>query len=279
LSVLAKAGRWLAFDTSTDVLSLAVARGDQVWTQTLPGGAEASSGLIPAVLAMLAEADMTLASLDAIVFGRGPGSFTGLRTACAVAQGLAFGANLQVLPVDTLLAVAEEARWAQVQAGLLAPDADLTVLALLDARMDEVYCAAYQWQPAQKVQEGGRWQAATPLQVSAPESIPSPESQAWPEGGQVILAGNAFESYGERLLPGQLTVHRCIALPTAAALLRLAPALWAQGLAVPADQAMPLYIRDKVANTTAEREVMKAQALHDKAVLAGAALPPASDSA
>ena len=121
--------RWLAFDTSTDVLSLAVARGDQVWTQTLPGGAQASSGLIPAVQAMLAEADMPLASLDAIVFGRGPGSFTGLRTACAVAQGLAFGANVPVLPVDTLLAVAEEARWAQVQAGALLPDAALTVLA------------------------------------------------------------------------------------------------------------------------------------------------------
>ena len=276
MSATPQEGRWLAFDTSTDVLSLAVARGDQVWTQTLPGGAQASSGLIPAVLAMLAEAEMPLASLDAIVFGRGPGSFTGLRTACAVAQGLAFGADVPVLPVDTLLAVAEEARWAQVQAGLLAPNDPLTVLALLDARMDEVYSAAYQWQPAQGQ---GCWQAATPLQVSAPENIPSPNSLALSEGGTVLLAGNAFAAYGERLLPGQLTVSRCTALPTAAALLRLAPALWAQGLAVPADQAMPLYIRDKVANTTAEREVMKAQALHDKAVLAGAVLPPASGPA
>jgi tRNA threonylcarbamoyladenosine biosynthesis protein TsaB len=183
-----------------------------------------------------------------------------LRTACAVAQGLAFGADVPVLPVDTLLAVAEEARWSQVQAGLLAPYAHLTVLALLDARMDEVYSAAYQWQPAQNVQEGGRWQAATPLQVSAPENIASPESLALPEGGQ-------------------LKVSRCTALPTAAALLRLAPALWVQGLAVPADQAMPLYIRDKVANTTAEREVMKAQALRDKAVLAGATLPLTSGPA
>ena len=276
MSVTTHEGRWLAFDTSTDVLSLGVARGDHIWTQTLPGGAQASSGLIPAVLAMLAEADMPLASLDAIVFGRGPGSFTGLRTACAVAQGLAFGADVPVLPVDTLLAVAEEARWAQVQAGLLAPDAHLTVLALLDARMDEVYSAAYQWQSAQGQ---GHWHAATPLQVSAPENIPSPASLALPEGCTLLLAGNAFAAYGERLLPGQLTVSRCTALPTAAALLRLAPGLWAQGLAVPADQAMPLYIRDKVANTTAEREVMKAQALHDKAVLAGAALPPASGPA
>jgi tRNA threonylcarbamoyladenosine biosynthesis protein TsaB len=262
--------RWLAFDTSTDVLSLAVGRGDQVWTQTLPGGAQASSGLIPAVLAMLAEADMPLVSLDAIVFGRGPGSFTGLRTACAVAQGLAFGADLPLLPVDTLLAVAEEARWLQVQAGRLAFDAPLTVLALLDARMDEVYSAAYHWLPAQ---DAGRWQAAEPLQVSTPENIPNPDLLALSEGSTVLWAGNAFAAYGERLLSDQRTVSRCEALPTATALLRLAPALWAQGLAVPADQAMPLYIRDKVALTTAEREAIKAQALHDKALLAAAAAP------
>ena len=250
--------RWLAFDTSTDVLSLAVARGDQVWTQTLPGGAQASSGLIPAVLAMLAEADMPLASLDAIVFGRGPGSFTGLRTACAVAQGLAFGSDLPVLPVDTLMAVAEEARWAQVQAGAIAHDAEITVLALLDARMDEVYSAAYRWEPVPGASHG-RWQEAAPLQVSAPEKL------QWPNHLPVLQAGNAFVAYGERLplvAPGGL---RCEALPTAAALLRLAPALWAQGLAVPAEQAMPLYIRDKVANTTAEREAMKAKTALDKA--------------
>jgi tRNA threonylcarbamoyladenosine biosynthesis protein TsaB len=239
--------RWLAFDTSTDVLSLAVARGDHVWTQTLPGGAQSSSVLIPAVLAMLAEADMTLASLTAIVFGRGPGSFTGLRTACAVAQGLAFGADIPVLPVDTLLAVAEEARWQRVQTAGVA-DADVSVLALLDARMDEVYSAAYQWSAA-----GQSWQAVSALQVSAPEKV---------QAAGTVLAGNVFEAYGPRL---DLTGERCVALPTAAALLRLAPALWAQGLAVSADQAMPLYIRDKVANTTAEREAMKAQAALAKA--------------
>jgi tRNA threonylcarbamoyladenosine biosynthesis protein TsaB len=250
--------RWLAFDTSTDVLSLAVARGKQVWTQTLPGGAQASSGLIPAVLALLAEADMPLASLDAIVFGRGPGSFTGLRTACAVAQGLAFGVDVPVLPVDTLLAVAEEARWAQLQAGVLLPDAALTVLALLDARMDEVYSAVYHWENVPGSSHG-RWQEAAPLQVGAPEKLHMPNDLL------VLQAGNAFAAYGERLPPVAPGGLRCEALPTAAALLRLAPALWAQGLAVPAEQAMPLYIRDKVANTTAEREAMKAQTALDKA--------------
>jgi tRNA threonylcarbamoyladenosine biosynthesis protein TsaB len=223
--------------------------------------------LIPAVLAMLAEADMPLASLDAIVFGRGPGSFTGLRTACAVAQGLAFGSDVPVLPVDTLLAVAEEARWAQVQAGVITPDAELTVLALLDARMDEVYSAAYRWQPVSG-ESFWHWQEAAPLQVGAPEKLQMPDDRT------VLQAGNAFAAYGDRLprvAPGGL---RCEALPTAAALLRLAPALWAQGLAVPAEQAMPLYIRDKVANTTAEREAMKAQAVEAKTALAKAAAQP-----
>ena len=249
--------RWLAFDTSTDVLSLAVARGDRVWTQTLPGGAQASSGLIPAVLALLAEADMPLTTLTAIAFGRGPGSFTGLRTACAVAQGLALGADLPVLPIDTLWAVAEEARALQVASGQHKASDPLTVLALLDARMDEVYSAAYRWQPETAASAGahGVWQAVLPWQVGAPEQV------AWPHPTPVLWAGNAFAAYGERLPPGE----RCEALPTAAALLRLAPVLWAQGLAVPADQAMPLYIRDKVANTTAEREVLKAQAALAKA--------------
>ena len=123
----------LAFDTSTDTLSIAVARGPAVWQHTGPGGAQASASLVPAIVQLLAEAGLDFASLDAIAFGRGPGSFTGLRTACAVAQGLALGSGsgcgVPVLPTDTLLALAEQARLqhgcTQVGAGL-------------DARMDEV---------------------------------------------------------------------------------------------------------------------------------------------
>jgi tRNA threonylcarbamoyladenosine biosynthesis protein TsaB len=158
----------------------------------------------------------------------------------------------------------------------------LTVLALLDARMDEVYSAAYHWQ-APAAQGGhaptlpaasdhaqstaparGGWQTVLPLKVGAPEQVALPHTTPTspvPQTSPVLLAGNAFAAYGDRLPPGK----RCEALPTAAALLRLAPALWAQGYAVPADQAMPLYIRDKVANTTAEREVLKAQAALAKA--------------
>lgn len=230
---------WLAFDTSTDVLSIGVSVAGHAEVRTLAGGAQSSANLIPTAMDMLAQASVALPQLQAIVFGRGPGSFTGLRTACAVAQGLAFGADIPVLPVDTLLAVAEEAR---VQVGVDAQP--LTVLALLDARMDEVYSAAYHW-------DGQLWTACSPLQVGPPEQVTCPT-----QTGRVLLAGNARAVYGERLLAGE----HVPALPTAAALLRLAPALFAAGQAVPAEQAMPLYIRDKVAQTTAEREAAKASA-------------------
>lgn len=222
--------QWLAFDTSTEALSIGVAAKGHTDVRTLAGGAQSSATLIPTAMEMLSQAGIGLPQLDAIVFGRGPGSFTGLRTACAVAQGLAFGADILVLPVDTLLAVAEEAR---VLAGV--NDQPLTVLAMLDARMDEVYSAAWDW-------DGQRWTLRQPLQVGGPQHV------LLPDAPRVLLAGNAFEAYGERLPAGE----RVQALPTAAALLRLAPSLFADGHAVPAEQAMPLYIRDKVAQTTAE---------------------------
>ena len=240
--------KFLAFDTSTDVLSVALSDGAQTWVYEGAGGAQASAQLIPSVLDLLAQAGWALPELDAIVFGRGPGSFTGLRTACAVAQGLAFGADVPVLPVDTLLAVAEQARVSRPHPH----DTPLCVLALLDARMDEVYSAAYHWQGAAL-----GWQAVQALQVGKPETVVLTAS-APASGVDWLCAGNAFKAYGERL---PLAMPHVDALPTAQALLRLAPALFQAGQAVPAEQAMPLYVRDKVAHTTAEREVIKAEKL------------------
>jgi tRNA threonylcarbamoyladenosine biosynthesis protein TsaB len=226
----------LAFDTSTDTMTVAVRAGDAVLERREAGGPRASAALIPQAMALLAEAGLSLARLDAIVFGRGPGSFTGLRTACAVAQGLALGADRPVLPVETLMAVAETAR---ASAG--AHD----VFALLDARMDEVYAARY-------LHDGGGWRREGEVALLAPDAVQCPPG--------AVLAGNAFGSYGERLPRSQ----RIEALPEAAALLRLAPALLARGEAVPADQALPLYVRDRVAQTTAEREAARAAAAHAK---------------
>ena len=223
----------LAFDTSTETLSVAVASGSRLWRSSGPGGALASAALIPAIQDLLAQAGLQLRELDAVVFGRGPGSFTGLRTACAVAQGLAFGAGLPVLAVDTLLAVAEQARQ---HAG------SQHVLAVLDARMDQVYAAAYEI-------VADRWMQRGETTLDKPEALVLPAG--W------TLAGNAFEAYGQRLPPGP----RVAALPDAAALLRLAPALFAAGEAVPPQRALPLYVRDKVAQTTEERSAFKAAAI------------------
>jgi tRNA threonylcarbamoyladenosine biosynthesis protein TsaB len=97
--------KWLAIETSTDMLSLAIAstQGDksQVWAYTSQGGAKSSQLALPEIVRLMDEAHMGFADLTAVVFGKGPGSFTGLRTACSVAQGLAFGAGTFVLPIDT----------------------------------------------------------------------------------------------------------------------------------------------------------------------------------
>lgn len=215
----------LAFDTSTDHTAIAIQRGAALWQWQGGGGPQASGTLIPKILEGLAALGLTVSALDAIVFGQGPGAFTGLRTACAVAQGLAFGGGVPVLPVCSLLAVAQEA---YVSHG--ATD----VLAVLDARMGEIYHAHYR-------RVAGQWQPGSDIALSAPAAV------AVPPGA--VVAGNAHAVYAD-LAPA--STHLA-ALPSATALLQLAPALIAAGALVPADQALPLYIRDKVAQTTAER--------------------------
>ena len=228
----------LAFDTSTETMSVAVQRaaaGDESrapqWQHTAAGGAQTSARLIPAILELMAQAGLEFTQLQAIVFGRGPGSFTGLRSACSVAQGLAFGADVKVLPIDTLLAVAEQARAQHASAAKR-----WRVAAMLDARMDEVYACRY-------VFDSGLWLQDGACALFHPETLAFDECHA--------LAGNVFDAYGTRLASGALP--RFQALPTASAMLRLAPALLGAGAALRADQALPLYIRDRVAQTTAER--------------------------
>lgn len=240
----------LAMDTGTEFLSIALrtdgADGPRITEHHSAGGAKASTDLIAATLAMLAEAGLQVRDLDAICFGCGPGSFTGLRTACSVVQGLAFGAGVPVVPVDSLLAVAEDARFRA------APTASsLRVTALLDARMDEMYAAQYRY--AQ-----GQWESVHASALLQPQDLMVADDEA---GVPHVLAGNVFRVYADRLPARALQSAQVVqALPMAAAMLRLAPAMLAAGLAVDAAQAMPLYIRDKVAKTTAEREAEKAAA-------------------
>ncbi len=240
--------RLLAFDTSTEAMSVALscATGTCCWTGV--GGAQASIELVPRIEAMLAEAGIGYRDLDAIAYGCGPGAFTGLRTACAVAQGLGFGAGLPVLAVDSLAIVAEDARAqrAEVEA--------TGIWVAMDARMDEIYAAAYRWEA--RGGQGGRWQSA-----SSPALYTLPALNAiWAAQPPLAVAGSALAAFGERL-----NLHDALPLPQttdrAAALLRVAQGLWADGTALPADRALPLYLRDKVALTTRERESVRAAKL------------------
>ena len=138
---MARFSTLIAFDTATERMTIALRRGERVVAHEGEGGARASATLLPAILGLLGEAGIAVADLDAIAFGRGPGAFTGLRTACSVAQGLAFGAGKRVLPIDSLLAVAEDAR---------GDATTLRVWALIDARMDQIYAAEYEY-------DGERW--------------------------------------------------------------------------------------------------------------------------
>ena len=229
----------LALDTATEQMALAVAAADgRAWCQNLPGGALASAQLLPALQALLQQAGHRLADVQAIAYGQGPGAFTGLRTACAVAQGLAFGVDKPVLAIDSLLLVAEDAR-------SQAPDelADGLWWVAMDARMDEAYAALYRHQ-------AGQWQALRPPALYTLPAL----AAAWLCDPPVRLAGNASTAFGARLPSGSARLWPLQA-DRAAALLRLALAAWRDGRGQPAEQAMPLYLRDKVALTTAERSL------------------------
>ena len=238
----------LALDTATEAIAAGVCvdvrAGAATFTQTAPGGALASTQLLPLLCNLLDLAGITWQDIGAVAYGQGPGAFTGLRTACAVAQGLGFGIGCRLLPIDSLLIVAEDAR---LQAGL--PDPGEVAVAM-DARMDEAYAARYRWQ-------GGQWHVVQPPALYTLPALIAAWSALPPHG---VVAGSALAAFGDRLaLPaGWQRILR--EADRAAALLRLAQraALDSKGLD-PAD-ALPLYLRDKVALTIAERAAVKALA-------------------
>ena len=227
----------LAFDTATERMLVAVANGLQkTWSREEAGGAKASARLLPCIFDLLREAGLALHDLDAIAFGRGPGAFTGLRTACSVAQGLAFGAAKPVLPVDSLLAVAEDAR-----AGAEA----FEVWVVVDARMNQIYAAEYAFQ-------ADAWVVRQAPQLSDAAAL----SERWRRSPAQQVAGSALDVFGAgletgaaRRLPG--------ARATGAALVAVAQRTWRDGGSVDPAEALPLYVRDKVAETTREREAKR----------------------
>lgn len=220
----------LALDSSTDTMALALVAQGQTRVFEAQGGAQASARMLPEVKALLAGAGVALADLDAIAFGQGPGAFTGLRTACAVAQGLALGLEKPVLAIDSLMLVAEDAR---------AQGAGDDIWVAMDARIGEIYAAHYRW-------AGGGWQV-----VDAP-ALYKPEALAAHWGRPAAVAGTALTEYAPAL--GMLPQAWPQARSRAQALGALALAAWLRGEARDAAEALPVYVRDKVALTTAERE-------------------------
>jgi tRNA threonylcarbamoyladenosine biosynthesis protein TsaB len=226
----------LAFDTSTDALAVALAAPHGRATRNLAGGAAASASLVAAILGVLGQHGIGPGDVDAIAFGRGPGTFTGLRVACAVAQGLAFGAGKPVLPIDGLLVVAEDAR------RRLGAESDFEIGVAMDARMGELYAARYR-------HGADGWRCTAAPALVAPAALRARWGERWPQhvagSGLAMLspgADAAWESTADR----------------AAALLVLAEQAWARGEAVDAAHALPLYLRDKIALTTREREARAA---------------------
>lgn len=235
--------RLLALDTATETVHLALATPQGVRTRTLEGAARSSATTLPGLRDLVAEAGLAWADIDAIGFGQGPGAFTGLRTACAVAQGLALGLGKPVLALDTLMAVAESARQSTpALARLLAEAPDTLLWVLQDARMSEVYAAAYRLDPAQG------WVAA-----SAPVLWPLGYLRAQVDAGTVrCAAGSALAAYPDEVagLAGPFDAR---AQPRGEALAALALAAWSRGETLDPALALPLYVRDKVAQTTQER--------------------------
>jgi tRNA threonylcarbamoyladenosine biosynthesis protein TsaB len=232
--------RLLALDSSTEQLTVAVACGAARWTRGVEGGTLASARMLPLALEALADCGIDVRQLDAVAFGAGPGAFTGLRCACAVAQGLAFGAGIPVVAVDSLMLVAEDAR-------ALLQRNDLRALwVAMDARMDEVYAARY-------ALDGTRWRIEVAPALYTLEAL----ALRWRVHPPEVVVGTGVQAFADRL-PFGAAITQAHTEDRAAALLRLALQLHGDGIGVDAAQAMPLYLRDKVALTTAEREAARA---------------------
>lgn len=229
--------RTLALDTSTEYLSLALQLDGTSLRYDALAGQSHSQQILPQIRVLLNEANIELADLDGIAFGAGPGSFTGVRIACGVAQGLAFGANLPVVGVNTLMALAESS---------FQENAANKVIACLDARMGEIYHATFE-------KSDGVWHEISASCLYKPQDAPRLAGDDW------VGAGSGWQSYGEQLgaIYG-LQVNKVLpsALPTAAAILAIATPLFAAGLGKPAHEAAPIYIRNKVALKTAERALL-----------------------
>jgi tRNA threonylcarbamoyladenosine biosynthesis protein TsaB len=215
--------KFAAFETAGEWCSVALWLDGELRAVEARAGQRHGELVLPMLDELLAQARLAARDLDAVAFGAGPGSFTGLRIACGIAQGIAFARSLPACGISTLEALAEESG---------AP----RVVACLDARMGEVYYSALE-------KEGARWREIVPAQCVPPAEAPRPPGAGW------VGCGSGFAAYGdmgfERVYP---QIH-----PSAAAVARLAAPRLAAGEGVDAARIAPVYLRDKVALTSEER--------------------------
>jgi tRNA threonylcarbamoyladenosine biosynthesis protein TsaB len=219
----------LAVETATEGCSAALTVDCAIYSRYEVAPRGHSELILPMCESLLREADIELAQLDAIAFGRGPGSFTGVRIAASVAQGIAFALNLPVVPVSTLAALAQE---------VMAELYKTKVLVAIDARMNEIYWGYY------RRDEQGYARLIGEERLSSPEQVVVPIESGW------YGVGTGWATYGDKLterIEGLLDAYDGELLPKASHIVRLAEKAYGEGAAVPADQAQPVYLRDEVA--------------------------------
>lgn len=219
-----------AVETSTELCSVALWRDGELFVEEAVAENRHAEMLAPMARRLLARARLPAARMDAFAFGQGPGSFTGIRIACGFIQGLAFASHRPVVPVPSLLALAEQCH-------------EPHVVAALDARMNEAYIAAY-------ARHGDDWDEVISPRLVDATRLPSLPGRSW------AATGSGFERLPWLREAYGATVEMRFGddLPRAGAVARVAARRFARGAAVAAERAAPLYLRDKVALTTEERK-------------------------
>ena len=223
----------LAVETSTELCSVALLRGGELFVEEALAENRHSEMLAPMIRRIFERARLDAKRMDAFGFGQGPGSFTGIRIACGVVQGLAFAAGRPVVPVPSLLALAEQSN-------------ESRVIAALDARMGEAYVAAY-------ARNGDDWDEVIAPRLADAAGLPPLPGRRW------AATGSGFDRH-----PWLRDAYRDSVemrfendLPRAGSVARIASRRFARGAGIAAEHAAPLYLRDKVALTTAERRAGK----------------------
>lgn len=228
----------LAFDASTDACTVAVMVDQQVLVDHRLAAQQHGELLLPMIDGLMSEAGVTASGLDALVYGRGPGSFTGVRIGVATAQGIALGADIGVCGVSTLQAIAQ---------GCYREHAATSVAVSIDARMNEVYFCEYE------CDQNGLMQPLADEQIALPDAVCWQAAIQW--------AGSGAERY-EQVLQAHFSVDsaniRRACLPQAADLLTIGLHRIQQDKLLPAELASPVYLRNTVALTTAQREAKRA---------------------